>query len=186
MTLVPGDPASISVLGSDLVRQADQLREHRDDLTRVRASLSGWEGPAAYAFDTSFAAQVRAVDDAADALAEGGRALQGYAVDLQHARALASEAEQFVAAHGLHLDDTRVRMPWGAYSVEEAHVLRAARARGAAAGRPGAGRARRGRPRAAAAHRGPHRVAAPDAAAGRGRRRDRPGRGHPALTGPLI
>ena len=119
-TLVPGDPASISVLGSDLVRQADQLREHRDDLTRVRGSLSGWEGPAAYAFDTSFAAQVRAVDDAADALAEGGRALQGYAVDLQHARALASEAEQFVAAHGLHLDDTRVRMPWGAYSVEEA------------------------------------------------------------------
>lgn len=119
--LVPGDPASISVLGSDLLRQADLLREHRDDLTRVRTSLGGWQGPAAHAFDTSFSAQVRAVDEAADALAEGGRALQTFAVDLQHARALAAEAEQFLAAHGLVVDEhARVQMPWGAYSLEEA------------------------------------------------------------------
>lgn len=122
-TLVPGDPASISVLGSDLVRQADLLREHRDDLTRVRTGLGGWEGPAAHAFDTSFSAQVRAVEEAAEALAEGGRALQTFAVDLQHARALAAEAEQFLAAHGLVVDaEARVRMPWGAYSLEEARA----------------------------------------------------------------
>lgn len=120
--LVPGDPASISVLGSDLVRQADLVREHRDDLARVRSSLGGWEGPAALSFDSSFSAQVRAVDEAADALAEGGRALQGFAVDLQHARALATEAEQFVTAHGLTIEDARVRMPWGAYSLEEARA----------------------------------------------------------------
>jgi len=119
-SLVQGDPASISVLGADLVRQADLLREHRDDLARVRVSLGSWEGPAAHSFDTALSAQVRAVDEAADALAEGGRALQSYAVDLQHARALATEAEQFVSSHGLTIEDTRVQMPWGAYSLEEA------------------------------------------------------------------
>jgi uncharacterized protein YukE len=122
-TLVPGDPASVSALGADLARQADELREHRDDLTRVRDALHGWAGPAADAFDASFTAQVRAVDDAAEALAEGGRALQEYAVDLQHARVLATDAEQFVLAHGLHLDaDARVHLPWGAYPVEEAQA----------------------------------------------------------------
>ena len=121
--LVPGDPASLSALGADLARQGDLLREHRDDLLRVRESLRGWEGPAGYAFDGSLLAQLRAVEDAAEALTEGGRALQGYAVDLQHARALAGEAEEFLRAHGLLLhDDLRVGLPFGAYPVEEARA----------------------------------------------------------------
>lgn len=120
-TLVAGDPASISALGSDLVRRADELREHRDELVRVRAHLHGWEGPAADAFDASFTAQVQAFAAAAEALAEGGRALQELAVDLQHARVLAADAEQFVLAHGLHLGaGARVLPPWGAHAL--AHV----------------------------------------------------------------
>lgn len=120
--LVPGDPASVSSLGAELVRRADTVREHRDDLARARASL-GWEGPAGHAFDTSVLAQQRVFDDVAEALAEGGRALQGYAVDLQHARALATEAEEFLRAHGLLLHDgRRVGLPFGAYPVEEARA----------------------------------------------------------------
>lgn len=120
--LVPGDPASVSTLGADLVRQADRLREHRDDLSRTRGSLD-WHGPAGHAFDTSALAQLRAFDDVAEALAEGGRALQNYAVDLQHARALAADAEEFLRAHGLLLhDDLRVGLPFGAYPLEEARA----------------------------------------------------------------
>lgn len=120
--LVPGDPASVSTLGAELVRRADTVREHRDDLARTRASL-GWEGPAGHAFGTSVLAQERALDDAAEALAEGGRALQNYAVDLQHARALAGEADGFLRAHGLVLhDDLRVGLPPGVYGVDDARA----------------------------------------------------------------
>lgn len=120
--LVPGDPASVSSLGAELVRRAATVREHRDDLDRARASL-GWEGPAGHAFATSVLAQRRALDDVAEALAEGGRALQGYAVDLQHARALAAEADEFLRAHGLLLHDgQRVGLPFGAYPLDDARA----------------------------------------------------------------
>lgn len=119
--IVSGDPASVSALGADLGRQSQQVQECRAALVRTRWGLAQWHGRAAEAFDTSITAQLRMLEHGAEAMAEGARALQSYAVDLQHARALATAAMEFCRLHGLHVDpDAVVSAPWGAYPLDEA------------------------------------------------------------------
>lgn len=122
--LAPGDPASLSALAAALTRSAETLRDRRVALSRVEEHLAGWRGEAADGFRVAFRTQVRALDDTADALGTCAHALQDYAVDLQHARALAVEAEDYCHRHRLEVsDDGTVRMPWGPYSVEDAGEL---------------------------------------------------------------
>lgn len=119
--LAPGDPASVSALAGELTRQGEALRERRVTLTRVEAHLSDWAGLAAEGFRTAFRTQARALDDCAEALTTAGHALQDYAVDLQHARARATEAQDYCERHGLRLEpDATVSLPWGQYSLVEA------------------------------------------------------------------
>jgi len=121
--LVCGDPASVSALGADLGRQSQQVQECRAALVRTRSGLAQWRGPTAEAFGTAMTAQLLLLEHGAEALAEGARALQMYAVDLQHARALAAAAQEFCQLHGLHVDAGGVvRAPWGAYPLEESRA----------------------------------------------------------------
>jgi uncharacterized protein YukE len=119
--LVPGDPASLSSLAAALVRCAELLADRRTTLSQVESQLQPWSGPSGESFRDVLAAHVRVVEESAEAIRTCAAALQRFAVDLQHARALALEAERYCHEHGLHLGaDGDVRMPWGAYSVEEA------------------------------------------------------------------
>ena len=118
--LAPGDPASLSSLAAELSRAAEVLRDRRSALSRVEEQLARWSGLAAESFRTAFRTQVRALDDSADALVTCASALQDYTVDLQHARALALDAEDYCHRYSLEVTDGVVQMPWGPYSVEEA------------------------------------------------------------------
>jgi len=123
VTIVPGDPASVSALGADLGRRSQQLLECRAALERTRDGLAGWQGQAAEAFDAALTPQLHALDETARALAAGARALQDYAVDLQHARALALAAQEFCRLHGLEVGPHGVvRAPRGAYPLDEARA----------------------------------------------------------------
>jgi uncharacterized protein YukE len=124
--LAPGDPASLSSLAADLHRCADVLRDRRSALSRAEEALIEWRGAAGEAFRSAFRTQLRVLDDTAEALTTCAHALQEYSVDLQYARSLSVEAEDYCHRHGLELsDDATVRMPWGAYSVEEADAYAA-------------------------------------------------------------
>lgn len=124
MRIVPGDPASVSSLGSDLSRRGGRLSALRDDLARVRDELADWSGPSADAFGQSLAAQMAAVDDMAVALAACAQALQDYAVELQQARAAATEAEDWCERTGLTIDEGLVvTLPWGPRALEQAQAL---------------------------------------------------------------
>jgi uncharacterized protein YukE len=102
-------------------RCADVLRDRRTTLSRAEEALLDWRGAAGDAFRSAFRTQRRVLDDTAEALTTCAHALQEYSVDLQHARSLSVEAEDYCHRHGLELsDDGSVRMPWGAYTVEEA------------------------------------------------------------------
>jgi uncharacterized protein YukE len=123
VTVTPGDPASLSSLASELARTAEALRERHGALSRAEEQLAEWSGRAAEGFRTAFRTQLRALDDTAEALAECVSALQEYTVELQHARALTLEAEDYCHRHGLEIADGIVRMPWGPYSLEDAGQL---------------------------------------------------------------
>ncbi len=121
--LAPGDPASLSSLAADLHRCADVLRGRRATLSGAQQALLDWRGAAGDAFRSALRTQLHALDDTAEALTTCAHALQEYSVDLQYARSLSVEAENYCHRHGLELsDDATVRMPSGAYLVEEAEA----------------------------------------------------------------
>lgn len=119
--LVTGDPASVSSLGAELARQAERVRAQHGRLSGSRDRFGS--GPEVDALVPSLEAQLRVLDTCAVALSDAGRALQDYAVDLQVARSLAAEAEEFCDRHGLRIDQSHaVTPPPGAYRLEDAAV----------------------------------------------------------------
>lgn len=122
--LVPGDPASLSSVAAELVRCAELLADRHAALSHVQSQLEPWSGPAGESFRGVLAAHVRALAESAEAIRACALALQRFVVDLQHARALALEAERYCHAHGLDLgSDGDARMPRGAYSLDEAQAF---------------------------------------------------------------
>ncbi len=110
MTLVEGDGASVSAFAARLARRADRLAACGDALLRAVEELDGWAGPEADDVRSRLAAQGLAAADAAAALRSGVAVLQGYAVDLGRATAMARHAESWCAARGLVVGaDAQVR-----------------------------------------------------------------------------
>lgn len=126
--LVTGDPASVSALGADLARRAERLRNQHSRLVGEQSRLADepsrledGTGAVADGVVAALATQLRLLSDCATALLASGCALQDYAVDLQSARMLAADAEQFCRQHGLRVDSSyAVTLPPGAYRVDDA------------------------------------------------------------------
>lgn len=121
MTVVPGDPASLSACGRTVREVARRLE---DDATGLRAAYrqlgEGWAGR------TSAAAR-RSGTDLADRLSQTGseldrvgRVLQDHATDLADLVARARAIEERARAAGLEVRDGRVEQAWGVTGAADA------------------------------------------------------------------
>ena len=153
MTLVPGDPASLSACAAVARSVAEQLGGRATGVRTASGLLGeGWTGRTSAATRRRAADLAAATDACAAQLDTLGRVLQDHATDLADLVARARAVEERARAAGLDVRDGRVEVGWGVSGTADAqHDRREARgARGAA------GRARpRARPAPAPSRLGP-------------------------------
>lgn len=121
MTVVPGDPASLSACGRT-VREVARRLEH--DATGVRTAYrelgDGWAGRTSAATRRAGADLADRVSQAGSELDRVGRVLQDHATDLADLVARARTIEERARAAGLEVRDGRLEQPWGVTGAADA------------------------------------------------------------------
>jgi type II secretory pathway component HofQ len=109
VSVVPGDPASLSACAATVRRVADGLAEHGDSLGAAVAELAdGWGGREASRTRRRGDVVAAAAGTTAGALDQVSVVLQDHATDLADLLARARSLEGRAAAAGLELRDGRV------------------------------------------------------------------------------
>lgn len=109
MTLVPGDPASLSACAVTVAAVARRLREGAASAGPALADLGeGWGGRSSVALRRRGDSLVGATTATADRLDDLARVLQDQATDLAGLQARARALEERAAAAGLEVCDGRV------------------------------------------------------------------------------
>lgn len=126
MSVLWGDPASVSALAATLRRAASHVdaggRSVRDQL---REDVPGWTGPHAAETRHHVGALLTQSSRVAEALDSIGRRLQSDATDLAATIAGLRRLEDEAAALGLEVRDGTVRERWGVIGVADPAVARA-------------------------------------------------------------
>ncbi len=114
MSLVPGDPASLSACALTARAAAERLE---DSATGVRAACAdlgdGWAGRVSVRARRRGAGLADAADRTAVELDRVGRVLQDHATDLAGLVARGRAVEERAGAGGLEVRDGRVELAWG-------------------------------------------------------------------------
>ncbi|PKW27146.1 hypothetical protein [Phycicoccus duodecadis] len=133
MTLVPGDPASLSACAVTVAAVARRLREGAAAAGPALADLGeGWGGRSSVALRRRGDSLVGAIATTADRLDDLGRVLQDHATDLAGLLARARALEERAMAAGLEVRDGRVLPPWGVLAEADAGTDRSRREAAAA------------------------------------------------------
>lgn len=121
MSIVPGDPASLSACGGTSRTVADRLAHHAAEL-RAAAELlrEGWTGAASAATRRRTAGVADTTDAAAAELDRVGRVLQDHATDLADLVGRARLLEERAGSAGLDVRDGRVVAGWGVSTADAA------------------------------------------------------------------
>ena len=114
MSLVPGDPASVSACALTARAVAERLgRQATGVRTAYEAVGVGWTGRRSVAARRAGGALAQACDETAGELDRVGGLLQDHATDLADLVARARAVEERAAAAGLEVRDGRVERAWG-------------------------------------------------------------------------
>ncbi|MFL6078780.1 MAG: WXG100 family type VII secretion target [Ornithinibacter sp.] len=126
MTVVPGDPASLSACAGTVRSVAQRLTDNATAVRTASGALGeGWAGR------TSAATRRRATDLAsatqatADQLDRVGRVLQDHATDLADLVARGRAIEERARTAGLEVREGRVEIGWGVTGPADADAARA-------------------------------------------------------------
>jgi hypothetical protein len=114
VTVVPGDPASLSACGRTSRAVAERLAARATGVRTASGLLGeGWTGRTSAGVRRRAAGLAEAVDATAGELDAVGRVLQDHATDLADLVARARLVEARAAAAGLEVRDGRVEIGWG-------------------------------------------------------------------------
>ena len=126
MSVVPGDPASLSACARTVREVARRLDDHA---TVVRAAYrelgDGWTGRASVSARRAGAGLADATSATTAELDRVGRVLQDHATDLADLVARARALEERARAAGLEVRDGRVERTWGVTGAADADADRA-------------------------------------------------------------
>jgi len=126
VTLVPGDPASLSACAAVAHSVADQLAGRATGVRTASGLLAeGWTGRTSAATRRRAAHLAVATDACAAQLDTLGRVLQDHATDLADLVARARAVEERARAAGLDVRDGRVEVGWGVSGTADAQHDRA-------------------------------------------------------------
>ena len=125
MSVVPGDPASLSACALTARAVADSLGAQATGVRTAYAAIDdGWTGRASAAARRRGAALADAATIAAQELERVGGILQDHATDLADLVARARTVEERAAAAGLEVRDGRVERGWGVTGSADADLDR--------------------------------------------------------------
>ncbi len=126
MSVLWGDPASVSALAAALRRAAARLAgDGRAAREQLREDAPGWAGPLAEQTRHDVDAVLAGSDRAAEVLDSAGRRLQSGATGLAATITTLRRLEEEAAALGLEVRDGTVREPWGIIGVADPAAARA-------------------------------------------------------------
>lgn len=130
MSVLLGDPASISALAATLRRTAVTLAADGERLhARLDDAATGWSGPRAVRTRARIDAVADAAGDTATTLDEAGRCLQAASAELAATIAELRRLEDEAAGSGLELRDGTVHPGWGISGVADPGSVRDGRRR---------------------------------------------------------
>jgi len=133
MSVVPGDPASLSACGGTARSVAERLALHAHGVrTSVEALGAGWPGRTSATTRRRGAELAAATDVTADHLDRVGRVLQDHATDLADLVARGRALEERARAAGLEVRDGRIEIGWGVTGAADLEADQARAATGAA------------------------------------------------------
>ncbi|HYN65672.1 MAG TPA: hypothetical protein VES93_02210 [Ornithinibacter sp.] len=123
MSIVPGDPASLSACAGTVRAVAQRLGERAAGVRTASERLGeGWTGRASATTRRRTTLLASTADDGAAQLDHVGRVLQDHATDLADLVARARALEERVRASGLELRDGRVEVGWGVTGTADARA----------------------------------------------------------------
>jgi hypothetical protein len=126
VSVVPGDPASLSACAGTARAVAERLGERAAGLRTASERLGeGWTGRSSATTRRRVALLAESVDAGAARLDHVGRVLQDHATDLAELVARARALEERARASGLELRDGRVVVGWGVTGPADARADRA-------------------------------------------------------------
>ena len=121
MSVVPGDPASLSACARTAAEVAARLRAEAGGLEHATAALGeGWTGRLSAATRRSTAELAGATASLADELERTARVLQDQATDLADLVARERALRERATASGLDVRDGRVELAWGVTGTADA------------------------------------------------------------------
>ncbi|WP_377643838.1 WXG100 family type VII secretion target [Oryzobacter terrae] len=121
MTLVPGDPASLSACARTVAEVAGRLRTEAGGLEHATTALGeGWTGRTSATTRRSAAELAGATASLADELEGVARALQDQATDLADLVARERGVRERATVAGLEVRDGRVELAWGVSGTADA------------------------------------------------------------------
>jgi hypothetical protein len=125
VSVVPGDPASLSACAGTARSVAERLAGHATGVRTASDELGkGWVGRTSAATRRRTADLATATDAAAGQLDRVGRVLQDHATDLADLVARARALEERARAAGLEVRDGRVEIGWGVTGAADADADR--------------------------------------------------------------
>lgn len=114
MSVVPGDPASVSACAGTVRSVSQRLADHATGVRSASAALGeGWTGRASAVTRRRGADLAAATELTAAQLDRVGRVLQDHATDLADLVARARAIEERARAAGLEVREGRVEIGWG-------------------------------------------------------------------------
>ena len=126
MTVVPGDPASLSACAGTARSVAERLATRAGGVrTASERCGQGWTGRTSASTRRGAARLADAALETAEQLDRVGRVLQDHATDLAELVARGRALEERAAAAGLVLRDGRVELGWGVTGTADATADRA-------------------------------------------------------------
>ncbi len=126
MSVVPGDPASLSACAGTARSVAERLGEHATGVRTASDLLGvGWTGRTSASTRRRAADLATATDTTAAHLDRVGRVLQDHATDLADLVARGRAIEERAGAAGLEVRDARVELGWGVTGPADADADRA-------------------------------------------------------------
>ena len=125
MSIVPGDPASLSACAGTARSVAERLADHATDVRTASGALGeGWTGRTSAATRRRTTDLAAATDAAAGELDRVGRVLQDHATDLADLVARARVLAERARTAGLEMRDGRVELGWGVTGAADAEADR--------------------------------------------------------------
>ena len=125
MSVVPGDPASLSACAGTARSVAERLADHATGVRTASEALGeGWTGRTSAATRRRTADLAAATDATAGQLDRVGRVLQDHATDLADLVARARVLEERARGAGLEVREGRVEIGWGVTGAADAEADR--------------------------------------------------------------